>query len=229
MGGPCFLLTESDAPKPEAVKHLPTFKRHSAPPCTDNFQVAPFHYNGMSWHSVEQCYQAHKYFPTDNAQFETIHAMAPFAGETDHSHGMRAWKAGAVGNLRKDWEAVKLELMLQACRAKLAAHATLRDELLSTGDLKIVGGPSTSWQSKSGAHGWSSWNGKIQMLLREELRQAERAATEGTSARTPAHASLVEEFDAYARAEGGAHLPLPEPVLLPTGVHVDHADDEKII
>lgn len=207
MGGPCFLLNPSDAPKPNAVKHLPTFKRTSAPACTDNFQIAPFQYNGATWHSVEQCYQALKYFATDAVQYEKILAMAPFGGETEHSHGMRVWKAGAHGKLRKDWEAVKVELMLQACRAKLAAHASLRADLLSTGDVNIVGAPSTRWQSKSGSHCWSQWNGKIQMRLREELKEAES----NTATRTPLHASLIKEFDAYAQAEGGAQLPLPAP------------------
>lgn len=40
MGGPCTLGSTA-----------------TAPACTDNFQVAPFIYNGKLWQSVEQCYQ----------------------------------------------------------------------------------------------------------------------------------------------------------------------------
>ena len=40
MGGPCTLGSTA-----------------TAPACTDNFQVAPFTYNGKLWQSVEQCYQ----------------------------------------------------------------------------------------------------------------------------------------------------------------------------
>ena len=39
--------------------------------------------------------------------------------------------------------------MLRVCRSKLAAHETLREQLLGTGDAPIVGGPSTEWH---GAH-----------------------------------------------------------------------------
>merc|ERR1712187_758610 len=52
-----------------------------------------------------------------------------------------------------------------------AAHADFRADLLNTGDAEIEGGPSTSWVTKSGkTEQWSTWNGIIQMRIREELR-----------------------------------------------------------
>lgn len=178
--------------------HKLGFKRSAAPPCTDNFQLAPFEFNGAVWQSVEQCYQAQKYFPTDPETHTALLNMMPFAGETAHSHGMRVWLAGARGRLRPDWDVVKVELMVRACRAKLAAHAQLRAELLATADLTIVGAPSTSWQSKSGGGEWSKWNGRIQMLLREELKAADES-TSSAPARTELHRALQEEVDAYMR------------------------------
>ena len=115
-------------------------KKVTGPPATDNFAVAPFTLDGAQWHSVEQCYQAYKFL--DPKAREIIRAMAPFAGESDSSHGMRVWRAGAQGKLRSDWEAVKIEVMLRACRAKLAQHKDLREQLLATGDRLIVGAPS---------------------------------------------------------------------------------------
>merc|ERR1712023_325954 len=101
MGGPCFLLTPVGASDQSQVVQLPKnnqqiqvtgaprprFKRVTAPTCTDNFQLAPFTFAGSLWHSVEQCYQACKYIPSDPARFQTIQQMTPFAGERDSSHG----------------------------------------------------------------------------------------------------------------------------------------------
>ena len=94
MGGPCFLVEDSQSARKKKV---------TGPPATDNFAVAPFTLDGAQWHSVEQCYQAYKFL--DPKARETIRAMAPFAGESDSSHGMRVWRAGAQGKLRSDWEA----------------------------------------------------------------------------------------------------------------------------
>jgi predicted NAD-dependent protein-ADP-ribosyltransferase YbiA (DUF1768 family) len=50
MGGPCILESGS-----------------AAPACTDNFQVAPFKFNGEQWLSCEQCYQVGQLLATDDA------------------------------------------------------------------------------------------------------------------------------------------------------------------
>ena len=230
MGGPCFLLHDIEgAPPPEAktseqqdtvneqrtglsfklpsaTAGIPRRKRVTGPSATDNFQVAPFEFDGQLWQSVEQCYQAYKF--NDEKARETIRSMVPYGGESDHSHGMRVWSAGGRGNnarLRSDWDAVKVEVMLRACRAKLAAHANLREELLATGDVPIVGAPSTDWQSKStGYHNWSQWNGRIQELVREELKAAAQGAP--LSARGT---ELAKMFAAHMAAEGGAVHPIP--------------------
>lgn len=230
MGGPCFLLydvPEADAPPPseppsaqQVVQQtgvawkLPSAtvgfpgrrRRVTGPSATDNFQVVPFEFAGAEWQSVEQCYQAKK-FNDEKAQ-ELIRTMLPHAGERDHSHGMRVWSAGGSLNgvkLRSDWDAVKVEIMLRVCRAKLAAHAHLRAELLATGDVTIVGAPSTHWQSKvTGDHNWSTWNGRIQELLREEIRAAAEDAPLSERG-----AKLKEAFAIHMAAEGGAQHSIP--------------------
>lgn len=183
-------------------------KRIIGPPCTDNFQVAAFQFDGDDWQSVEQCYQACKSLKTSNsgASFrQRIQRMLPFAGETDHNYGMRVWREGASGDLRSDWDAVKVEVMLRVCRAKLLAHEGLRRELLTTGGAQITGAPSTSWTGSSGnGHSWTSWNGRIQTLLREELRQ--QAAGEPPS---ELYTELRRPFDEYMVTEGGSEHPLP--------------------
>ena len=243
MGGPCFLLVEDGSTPPtehfkSGVKWAPANpprRRISGPACTDNFQVAPFMFDGAEWQSVEQCYQAYKF---NNIQArEHIRAMVKLSSETDHGHGMRVWAAGGSrngGTLRSDWDAVKIEVMLRACRAKLVAHPVLCSELLDTGEVQIVGAPSTDWQGitigltpqslplpscvwkasvrlsrvagVTGYHNWSTWNGRIQMLLREELKS--RQQTEPGD--SEALATLKRTFTEYMAAEGGSQHPLPE-------------------
>jgi hypothetical protein len=131
--------------------------------------------------------------------------MLPFAGETDHNHGMRVWREGARADLRSDWDAVKIEVMLRICRAKLLANEDLRRELLGTGDVQITGAPSTSWTGRTGnGYSWTSWNVRIQTLLREELRQ--QAAGDPPS---ELYANLRKQFDEYMATEGGSEHPLP--------------------
>lgn len=229
MGGPCFLVHDiqgapppgasaeqkqavieqrqgSSLKLPSATAGIPRRKRVTGPGATDNFQVAPFQFAGQLWQSVEQCYQAFKF--NDEKGRELIRMMVPFGGESDHSHGMRCWSAGGRGNsasLRSDWDAVKVEVMLRACRAKLAAHANLREELLGTGDVPIVGAPSTNWQSKAtGYHNWSKWNGRIQELVREELKAAAQDAPLSEHG-----VDLAKAFAVHTAAEGGAAYPIP--------------------
>ena len=218
MGGPCYLLVEEPLPADAVTLSLDTDapalggpvarKRISGPPCTDNFQIAQFQFDGDTWQSVEQCYQACKFLKTTASGAsgrQRIQRMLPFAGETDHNHGMRVWREGARADLRSDWDAVKIEVMLRICRAKLLANEDLRRELFGTGDAQITGAPSTSWTGRTGnGHSWTSWNGRIQTLLREELRQ--QVAGDSPS---ELYANLRKQFDEYMATEGGSEHPLP--------------------
>ncbi|CAJ1435417.1 unnamed protein product, partial [Effrenium voratum] len=189
MGGPCRIARPGEP-------------HTQAPKCTDNFQVKPFMFDGREWESVEQCYQAMK-FP-DVAIQEKVRAIKKTATEKDSSHGMRVWSEGQRHKaFRKDWDAVKVEVMYRANLAKYLQHADLREELLSTGEVEMVGAPSTSWKTKTGqAVNWSLWNGRIQLRIREELRP------EGP--RKEVLEALVKEFQGYLEGEGGPQEPLPE-------------------
>ena len=65
MGGPCFLLNGT------------TDDTVQGPPATDNFQIVPFEFDGDTWHSVEQCYQACKYQASDPFMRESLRHMTP--------------------------------------------------------------------------------------------------------------------------------------------------------
>ena len=91
--------------------------------------------------------------------------------------------------------------MLAVNRAKYAQHADLAADLLATGTAAIIGGPSTSWRFRGEDHGWQRWNGLIQTLIREELREPEDRADPGLLE------GLLAEVAAYSAggaAEAGA-------------------------
>lgn len=96
--------------------------------------------------------------------------------------------------MRRDWERVKVRIMLDVNRAKYEQNPQLQQELLATGDIEIRGGPSTSWSFQGVSHNWSHWNGLIQMLLREEFKP-ERD--------TGALAHIRAKFDEYLGNEPG--------------------------
>ncbi|CAK9047455.1 unnamed protein product [Durusdinium trenchii] len=176
MGGPCRI---AEPGKPHT----------RAPPCTDNFQVRKFMFDGREWESVEQCYQAMKF--NDRSIQEKLRSIKKKEGDKDSKHGMDVWNEGQrYKSVRKDWDAVKVEMMYRANLAKYMQHRDLQEELLSTGHVEMVGAPSTGWKLKSGATvNWSFWNGRIQMRIREELRP------EGEQKQDLVD-SLVKEFEA---------------------------------
>ena len=202
MGGPCF-LDDGDGGGGSGG----AAGRREGPPCTDNFQVRPFVYDGVRFHSCEQAYQALK-FARGSEGRRAVEATTPEEEESDCSHGHRAWAAGndrGAGGLRPDWVGARVLAMLGVNRAKYEQHPDLRAELLATGTAAISGGPSTTWEHPPGhRHGWNVWNGRIQTLIREELQPPE--------ARDQALiAALLAQFAAYGSSTmPAAAAELPE-------------------
>eukprot|EP00435_Cladocopium_sp_Y103_P031000 s1898_g7.t2 len=171
MGGPCRIVEPG---KP----HTP------APPCTDNFQVRQFMFDGREWESVEQCYQAMKFTKVEVQ--EKLRAIKKKPKETWIATTWHILKTcQRYTCLRPDWDAVKVEMMYRANLAKFKQHPDLQEELLSLGNVESV------------------WNGRIQTRIREELRPP-------SEQRKDMLAALVKEFEDYLTTEGGATLPIPE-------------------
>ena len=178
MGRPCYVIDEAG-------------KKRVGPPCTDNFQVRKFIYDGVEYYSCEHAYQALKFIA--GSRQLAMNALHPNVGESDSAFGMRCWSEGQRGQIRDDWDLIKVGVMFAVNEAKYAQHADLQKELLSTGLAKIVGAPSTSWTLGGQFHNWNRWNGLIQMRIREQLRSE--------SDRVPGVlSSIISEFDAYSAA-----------------------------
>ena len=200
MGGPCFLTMKDDEQKnTDGETKKPVVV---APDCTDNFQIRAFVFEGQTWYSCEYAFQGQKVLPGPSRNL--MCEIVPEAGETNKAHGMRAWRAGRKLEMRVDWDAVKVEKMLAVNRAKYAQNPDLAADLLATGTDTITGEPSTDWEYQHVSHNWSFWNGRIQMLIREELRDNPdmTASNSINSALIPVDRPLLEilraEFLAYA-------------------------------
>lgn len=131
-------------------------------PGTDNFELGPFVYEGITYYSAEQFYQALKM--RKEADRAKIARCVPKPGEKAWDHGMRAWQAGQLGAARKDWEAVKVEAMYFANRVKLEQNPALLASLLESN-----GAPQANITHMGSGKFWDQWNPILLMLLREEL------------------------------------------------------------
>ena len=164
MGGPCSLAAQEGS------------LRKRAPPCTDNFQLRRFVYDGTLYFSCEHAYQAAK-FRKGSRPRRQVDSIVPKRLETASGHGMRCWSIGGLPCKKDDyhpsWDRDKVGIMLAVNRAKYAQNPELQESLLSTGSVKIIGGPSTQWVYRKKTHTWGVWNGRIQNLIREELKKPE--------------------------------------------------------
>ena len=152
MGGPCLLEDEFG-------------KRTLGPRATDNFAIDVFEFpidSEVTWHSVEQCFQAYKFYKSDIKLFEELRLSGPVEGESASAYGNRVWRMGQRGSIRSDWEEKKVELMYLINCAKYVSNPQLQEDLLATGRKDIIGAPST-WQ-------WSKYNGAIQTNIRNHLQ-----------------------------------------------------------
>eukprot|EP00931_Biecheleriopsis_adriatica_P109026 TRINITY_DN83293_c0_g1_i1.p1 TRINITY_DN83293_c0_g1~~TRINITY_DN83293_c0_g1_i1.p1 ORF type:complete len:294 (+),score=48.44 TRINITY_DN83293_c0_g1_i1:97-978(+) len=173
MGGPCMCNGKAVAPG------------------TDNFELVPFELNGVQYHSAEQAYQAIKM--RKEADRAKVARCVPKPGEKAWDHGMRAWQAGQLGTARKDWEAVKVEAMYIANKAKLEQNP---DVLMSL--LRSNGDPKGKITHMGSGKFWDKWNPIILMLLREEL------SPDGGDA--PTIHALRSEMDTYRVAKKGKSI-----------------------
>jgi ribA/ribD-fused uncharacterized protein len=130
--------------------------------CFSNFSRHPVVLKGKRWPTSEHYFQAQK-----------------FAGEPDEEQVRLAGKprlAAEMGRdrkrpLRRDWEAVKEQVMLDALRAKFTQHAELQAILLGTGDAVLVEHTANDAYWGDGGDG-SGKNrlGHLLMRVRAELR-----------------------------------------------------------
>lgn len=123
----------------------------------------PFVYQGISYRTPENFYQAMK---VEKHDLETRRAIAM-------STPSNAKKLGKTVNLRGDWEQIKTEVMRYVIREKFKPGTTWYERLISTGNEEII-----EWNNWGDRVWGKTLDGKgenrlgtILMELREEYRQ----------------------------------------------------------
>ncbi|HEU4327476.1 MAG TPA: NADAR family protein [Roseiflexaceae bacterium] len=131
--------------------------------CFSNFSPHGVRLKGKWWPTSEHYFQAQK-----------------FAG-TEHEEAIRLAKtpnkAAVMGRersrpLRRDWEHVKDQVMLDALRQKFRTHEDIRAILLDTGDEPLIENAPGDYYWGIGADGsGKNMLGKLLMQVRDELRR----------------------------------------------------------
>lgn len=93
----------------------------------NNFAYSPFFINGLEYKTVEHFYQAHKF---SGSHFEAVR----IADTPDKAKKL----ARTLEYDEEMWNKRKDEVMMQALLAKFDQHPDLRNQLLNTGDFKLV-------------------------------------------------------------------------------------------
>ena len=149
-------------PEPEPPPVINFYSLASEYGCFSNFSRHAITLKGKRWPTSEHYFQAQK-----------------FAGEPDEEEVRTAGKpslAASMGRdrkrpLRRDWEGVKEQVMLDAIRAKFTQHEELKAVLLGTGDAKLVEHTANdSYWGDGGDGSGKNRLGHLLMRLRAELR-----------------------------------------------------------
>lgn len=139
--------------------------------CFSNFSAHPITLDGKQWPTTEHYFQAQKFAGTDEAHAEKIRqAKSP----------MIAARLGRSRKhpLRRDWEAVKDDVMRRAVLAKFQTHADARQVLLSTGEETLVEKTTDDHYWGCGTSGTGRNRlGQLLMEVRAVLRGASDAQT----------------------------------------------------
>ncbi len=147
----------------------------TTPPAVINFYSTTGEYGGFSNFSRHSVFLKGKRWPTSEHYFQA----QKFAG-TEHEDEVRKCKrpadAASMGRsrklpLRRDWESVKDQIMLEVVRAKFTQHEDLKAILLATGDAKLVEHTTNdSYWGDGGDGSGKNRLGQILMQVRAELR-----------------------------------------------------------
>ncbi|HVW37422.1 MAG TPA: NADAR family protein [Pirellulales bacterium] len=133
--------------------------------CFSNFAAYPIELDGQQWPTSEHYFQAQKFEELEHREAirQTISPMQAARMGRDRKK-----------KLRPDWESVKVDVMMDAVRAKFTQHEELRFVLLGTGDAKLVEHTANDKYWGDGGDGsGENMLGQILMRVRTELRKAQ--------------------------------------------------------
>lgn len=133
-----------------------------------NFAAYPIVLRGRTWPTSEHFFQAQKFIGTEH---EEVVRRAATPGEAARLGRDRTLP------IRQDWEKVKIDVMLEALRAKFRQHARVRSLLLGTGDSTLVDRTENDSYWGDGGDGTGrNMLGKLLMQVSDEIRSETRTA-----------------------------------------------------
>ena len=132
-----------------------------------NFSPHPIQIEGKIWPTSEHYFQAQKFAGTDRVEAIRLTRSPMVAARMGRSRGHP---------LRRDWEAVKDDVMRQALHAKFTQHPALGSLLLSTGHAELIEHTRNDryWGDGGDGNGRNIL-GKLLMELRAELQKKNAA------------------------------------------------------
>jgi len=124
-----------------------------------NFANFPIIINNKIWPTNEHYFQAMKFEGSERE--ETIRlCKSPSIAK----------KLGKGGNLRSDWEEIKINIMYIALKTKFTQHENLKSLLINTGNRELIERSLTDNFWGNGKNGKGANNlGKLLMRVRSEL------------------------------------------------------------
>lgn len=99
-----------------------------------NFYPAPLEVFGQTWATAEHAYAAQKVFPSDPIYKQILYSTDPQEAKTLGRDAV---------NIRREWDAIKYNVMKEVVWAKFSQNSSLAHGLLSTGNAYLQEG--TFW------------------------------------------------------------------------------------
>ena len=130
-----------------------------------NFYRAPIDLDGRIWPTTEHYFQAMKFETTDPEAVEKVR-LVKCPGEAAREGRKRS------NPLRSDWEQIKDDIMRKCLMAKFTQHKELAQELIATGDARLVEHTKNDSYWGDGGNGTGrNMLGKLLMELRSQLQR----------------------------------------------------------
>ena len=131
--------------------------------CLDNFSSFKVKYKGFVYPTVEHAYQASKFMKTDNELVKQIQ-------ECFSAHEAQKIAQLNKDKQRSDWDEIKLSIMEELLRLKLAQNPYVKKKLLQTAGHEIVeDSPKDSYWGWGKERDGLNQLGRLWMRLREEM------------------------------------------------------------
>lgn len=125
-----------------------------------NFWPSKINVEGWIFPTVEHGYQAAKSMNPEDWK-DIQECVSPGAAK----------RLGKTLKLRKDWDEIKLDIMLEMVRAKFSQNPDLKEKLLATGDAELIEGNQWGDRFWGVCYGTGENHlGKILMQVRGELK-----------------------------------------------------------